>query len=98
MNLERETQKIRILGCGEEISGKGENRLPGKAVNATSLFKGRDLEQPLVHGCPTFLIAWAAVSEEEFSLDADTLVTPKVMPPISFHGNYSRYKEHNNTA
>jgi len=23
--------------------------------------------------------------------------TPKVMPPIYFHGNYNRYKEHNNT-
>ena len=22
---------------------------------------------------------------------------PKVMPPIYFHGNYNRYKEHNNT-
>ena len=27
----------------------------------------------------------------------DTRVTPKVMPSIYFHGNYNRYKEHNNT-
>ena len=25
-----------------------------------------------------------------------TRAAPKVMPPIYFHGNYSRYKEHNN--
>jgi len=24
-------------------------------------------------------------------------VVPKLMPPIYFHGNYTRYKEHNNT-
>ena len=24
------------------------------------------------------------------------MVAPKVMPPIYFHGNYSRYNEHNN--
>ena len=27
----------------------------------------------------------------------DTRVVPKLMPPIYFHGNYTRYKEHNNT-
>jgi hypothetical protein len=27
----------------------------------------------------------------------DTRAAPKVMPPIYFHGNYNRYKEHNNT-
>ena len=26
-----------------------------------------------------------------------TRVVPKLMPPIYFHGNYTRYKEHNNT-
>ena len=26
-----------------------------------------------------------------------TMAAPKVMPPIYFHGNYNRYKEHNNT-
>ena len=26
-----------------------------------------------------------------------TRVAPKVMPPIYFHGNYNRYKEHNKT-
>ena len=26
-----------------------------------------------------------------------TYVALKVMPPIYFHGNYSRYKEYNNT-
>ena len=26
-----------------------------------------------------------------------TRAAPKVMPPIYFHGNYNRYKEHNNT-
>jgi hypothetical protein len=26
-----------------------------------------------------------------------TRVAPKVMPPIYFHGNYDRYKEHNDT-
>lgn len=50
-----------------------------------------------MHECPTFLIAWAPLSEVEFSLDADTLVTPTVMLPIDFHGNYSK-AEHNNTA
>ena len=25
-----------------------------------------------------------------------TRAAPKVMPPIYFHGNYNRYKEHNN--
>ena len=25
-----------------------------------------------------------------------TLVTPEVMPPVYFHGNYNRFKEHNN--
>ena len=29
--------------------------------------------------------------------DQDTRVVPKLMPPIYFHGNYTRYKEHNNT-
>ena len=27
----------------------------------------------------------------------NTRVVPKLMPPIYFHGNYTRYKEHNNT-
>ena len=27
-----------------------------------------------------------------------TRVAPKVMPLIYFHGNYNRYKEHNNTV
>ena len=27
-----------------------------------------------------------------------TRAAPKVMPPIYFHGNYNRYKEHNNTV
>jgi hypothetical protein len=27
-----------------------------------------------------------------------TRVAPKVIPPIYFHGNYNRYKEHNNTV
>jgi len=26
-----------------------------------------------------------------------TRAAPKLMPPIYFHGNYNRYKEHNNT-
>ena len=29
--------------------------------------------------------------------DDVTRVVPKLMPPIYFHGNYTRYKEHNNT-
>jgi len=29
--------------------------------------------------------------------DDSTLVTLKVMPPIYFHGNYNRHKEHSNT-
>ena len=28
---------------------------------------------------------------------AFTRAAPKVMPPIYFHGNHNRYKEHNNT-
>jgi len=39
----------------------------------------------------------------EITCIAHTLCTqkraaPKVMPPIYFHGNYNRYKEHNNTV
>ena len=30
-------------------------------------------------------------------LGHSTRVVPKLMPPIYFHGNYTRYKEHNNT-
>ena len=30
-------------------------------------------------------------------LSKSTRVVPKLMPPIYFHGNYTRYKEHNNT-
>ena len=32
-----------------------------------------------------------------YKLIIATRVVPKLMPPIYFHGNYTRYKEHNNT-
>lgn len=39
---------------------------------------------------------WATLGEEELSRAASTVVVPKVMPSY-FRGNYSRYKEHNNS-
>jgi hypothetical protein len=36
---------------------------------------------------------WGKVCKEKPYMWA----APKVMPPIYFHGNYNRYKEHNNT-
>ena len=50
------------------------------------------------YGCPTFCLAWVVLSEEQLFWAAYMLVTPKVMPPIYFHGNNNRYKEHNNAA
>ena len=48
----------------------------------------------LKHGRSTFWLAWAALSQEELSW---TVVAPKVMPPIHFHGNDNGYKGHSNT-
>ena len=31
-------------------------------------------------------------------LCANAEVAPKVKPPIYFHGNYNKYKEHSNTV
>jgi len=53
---------------------------------------------PKWHGCPTFWLAWAVLSKQEMSYATFTVDTPKVMPPIYFHGNYKWYKEHNNTT
>ena len=52
----------------------------------------------LGHGCPTFWLPWAALSEEELSWAAYTYVTPKEMPLIYFHVNYIKHKEHCNTV
>ena len=41
------------------------------------------------------------ISNNALELEARNLVctraAPKVMPPVYFHGNYNRYKAHNNT-
>ena len=50
----------------------------------------------LKHWCPTSWLAWAALSEEELSMSASTIVALKVMPLNYFHGNYNRHKECNN--
>ena len=50
----------------------------------------------LDHGHPAFWLTWATLGEEELSRAASTVVVPKVMPSY-FRGNYSRYKEHNNS-
>ena len=57
-------------------------------------------EQSLLlrHGYPTFWPAKATVSEEELSTTTFKKVAPKVMSLIYFHGNYERYKEHNNAT
>ena len=55
------------------------------------------INSSLSHRCPTFWLAWDALSEDEFSWAAQTQVAPKVMPPVYFCGNKSRYKEHNDT-
>jgi hypothetical protein len=35
---------------------------------------------------------------KSINLHYDTRVAPKVTPHIYFHGNYNRYKEHNNSV
>jgi hypothetical protein len=43
-----------------------------------------------------FILTKHIILVRTMSLQLDC-VAPKVMPPIYFHGNYNRYKEHNNT-
>ena len=45
----------------------------------------------------TVCLSWAALSEEELCRASSTKVALEVLPPIYFHGNYNRYREHNNT-
>lgn len=41
--------------------------------------------------CPTFCPSWATLSEElPLGYIQSVYVTPKVMPPLSFHENYNR--------
>ena len=44
-----------------------------------------------------FSIGEAAIDNNTL-YDSITRAAPKVMPHIYFHGNYNRYKEHNNTT
>jgi len=50
----------------------------------------------LGHGCPTFWLAWAALSKGEILLGCIHIGHSEVMTPIYFHGNYNRYNGQSN--
>lgn len=52
----------------------------------------------LRHGCPTFWLAQAALSEEELSWAVCTLAGLKVIPPIYFLETTRDTKRYNNTS
>ena len=44
----------------------------------------------------SYLTTYVAL-DTDFIHTRGTMAVPKVMPPIYFHGNYNRDKDHNNT-
>jgi len=76
------------------------NEIFHQAFKRRSSFRRKDVLYPVraKKWVSNLLACLAALSEEELCRAASMRAALKVMPPNCFHGNYLRYREHNNTT